>query len=45
MDACGCTERVNLLWAGHAERRDETHNQKKLSVSSFNVLVEKNIQK
>jgi hypothetical protein len=29
MDACGCTDRVSLLCAGHAERIEETQNQKK----------------
>jgi hypothetical protein len=45
MDACGCTDRVNLLRAGHAEIIEETHNQKKRGVSSFSVLVDRNRDK
>jgi hypothetical protein len=29
MDACGCTDIVNISYAGHAEGREKTQNQKK----------------
>jgi hypothetical protein len=45
MDAYGCSVLVSLLGAGHAEKIEETHNPEEISVSLFNLLVQKNRDK
>jgi hypothetical protein len=45
MNACGCTDCIKLVCAGHAGEKEQTHNQKKRIVILFSLLVNWNTEK